>query len=72
MKINKWLEKRLGNKICKLRIFKGMNLAALAKKIKKTCNYLSQVERGIAKPSIMALRKNIKGFRCSNILFSGR
>jgi transcriptional regulator with XRE-family HTH domain len=50
-------KKRLGNKIRKLRISKDMNLAALAEKIGKTSSYLSQVERGIASPSIMALRE---------------
>ena len=48
---------RLGNKIRKLRISKGMNLTALSKKIDKTPSYLSQIERGIASPSIMALRE---------------
>jgi len=46
----------LGNKIRKLRISKGINLTAFAKKIGKTPSYLSQVERGMASPSIMALR----------------
>ena len=49
--------KRLGSKIRKLRISKGINLTAFAKKIDKTPSYLSQVERGIASPSIMALRE---------------
>ncbi len=48
---------RLGNRIRKLRISKGMNLTAFAKKIDKTPSYLSQVERGMASPSIMALRE---------------
>jgi len=48
---------RLGNKIRKLRISKGINLTAFAKKIDKTPSYLSQVERGMASPSIMALRE---------------
>jgi len=43
---------RLGNKIRKLRIFKGTNLTILSKKIDKTPSYLSQVERGMASPSI--------------------
>lgn len=47
----------LGNKIRKLRISKKMNLTSLAKKIGKTPSYLSQVERGMASPSIMALRE---------------
>jgi len=53
-------QKRLGGKIRKLRIDKGMNLAALAEKIGKTSSYLSQVERGIASPSIIALREIAK------------
>ena len=48
---------RLGNRIRKLRISKGMNLTAFAKKIDKTPSYLSQVERGMASPSITALRE---------------
>jgi len=48
--------KKLGSKIRKLRISKGMNLSNFAKKIGKTSSYLSQVERGLASPSIMALR----------------
>jgi len=47
----------LGNKIRKLRISKGINLTAFAKKIDKTPSYLSQVERGMASPSIIALRE---------------
>ena len=50
-------KKRLGNKIRKVRISKGLNLAAFAKKIGKTPSYLSQIERGMASPSIMALRE---------------
>lgn len=38
---------RLGSKIRKLRISKGTNLTAFAKKIGKTPSYLSQVERGM-------------------------
>ncbi|HBY56341.1 MAG TPA: MerR family transcriptional regulator [Candidatus Atribacteria bacterium] len=48
---------KLGNKIRKLRISKKINLTDLAKKIGKTPSYLSQVERGMASPSIMALRE---------------
>jgi len=47
----------LGNRIRKLRISKGINLTAFAKNIGKTPSYLSQVERGMASPSIMALRE---------------
>lgn len=48
---------RMGNKIRKLRISKGINLTEFAKKIDKTPSYLSQIERGMASPSIMALRE---------------
>ncbi len=48
---------RMGNKIRKLRISKGINLTDFAKKIDKTPSYLSQIERGMASPSIMALRE---------------
>jgi len=47
----------LGNKIRKLRISKGINLTTFAKKIGKTPSYLSQVERGMASPSITTLRE---------------
>lgn len=50
-------KKRLGRKIRKLRISKEMNLGDLARKIGKTSSYLSQIERGMASPSIMALRE---------------
>jgi transcriptional regulator with XRE-family HTH domain len=49
--------KVLGDKIRKIRISKGMNLATFAAEIGKTTSYLSQVERGLASPSIMALRE---------------
>jgi len=49
--------KVLGNKIRKIRISKGMKLATFARAIGKTTSYLSQIERGLASPSIMALRK---------------
>lgn len=51
---------RLGNKIRKMRRAKGMILADLAGKIEKTPSYLSQVERGLAEPSITALREIAK------------
>jgi transcriptional regulator with XRE-family HTH domain len=49
--------KELGNKIRQIRISKGMNLTTFARKINKTTSYLSQIERGLASPSIMALRE---------------
>jgi transcriptional regulator with XRE-family HTH domain len=60
---------RLGNKIRKLRISKGMNLTAFAKKIGKTPSYLSQVERGMASPSIMALREIAKALNVPMFYF---
>ena len=60
---------RLGNKIRKLRISKGMNLTAFTKKIGKTPSYLSQVERGIASPSIMALREISKALNVPMFYF---
>jgi transcriptional regulator with XRE-family HTH domain len=48
---------RLGNKIRKLRTSKGINLTSFAKKIDKTPSYLSQMERGMASPSIQTLRE---------------
>jgi len=60
---------RLGNKIRKLRISKGTNLTAFAKKIGKTPSYLSQVERGMASPSIMALREIAKALNVPMFYF---
>jgi len=60
---------RLGNKIRKLRISKSMNLTAFAKKIGKTPSYLSQVERGMASPSIMALREIAKALNVPMFYF---
>jgi len=47
----------LGKKIRETRISEGMNLSQLAEKIGKTSSYLSQIERGLAEPSITALRE---------------
>lgn len=49
--------KNLGNKIRTLRKEMGMSLSEMAKKIGKTSSYLSQVERGLAEPSITSLRR---------------
>ncbi len=48
---------KLGKKIRKMRQANGLSLADLAEKIAKTPSYLSQVERGLAEPSITALRE---------------
>ena len=47
----------LGKKIRKLRQERGMSLSQMSEMIKKTSSYLSQVERGLAEPSITALRE---------------
>ncbi|RCW50701.1 MULTISPECIES: helix-turn-helix domain-containing protein [unclassified Halanaerobium] len=52
--------KRLGQKIRKKRLARGLSLAQLADMISKTSSYLSQVERGLAEPSITALREIAK------------
>lgn len=46
----------IGDKIRQLRLAKDLTLAELAREIKKTKSYLSQVERGLIEPSIKALR----------------
>ncbi len=48
---------KLGKKLRKMRKSQAMSLAELAKEIGKTSSYLSQVERGLAEPSITALRE---------------
>jgi len=48
---------RLGQRIRKKRQARGMSLNDVAEKIQKTSSYLSQVERGLAEPSITALRE---------------
>ncbi len=50
----------MGGKIRKMRRSQDMSLAELAEKINKTSSYLSQVERGLAEPSITALREIAK------------
>jgi len=44
---------RLGQRIRKKRQARGMSLNDVAEKIQKTSSYLSQVERGLAEPSIL-------------------
>ncbi|MCC3144293.1 cupin domain-containing protein [Halanaerobium sp. Z-7514] len=53
MSANKILGQRIRNK----RKSKNMSLNDVAQKINKTSSYLSQVERGLAEPSITALRE---------------
>ena len=47
----------LGNRIRQKRIEKNLSLKDLAGRIEKTPSFLSQVERGLAEPSITSLRK---------------
>lgn len=47
----------LGERIRKNRLEKAMNLKELAEKTDLTASFLSQVERGLAEPSITSLRK---------------
>lgn len=47
----------LGNRIRQKRLEKGLSLKDLAGRIDKTPSFLSQVERGLAEPSITSLRK---------------
>ena len=54
---------KLGNKIRTIRSSQGMSLAELASQIGKTSSYLSQVERGLAEPSINALREISKALQ---------
>lgn len=46
----------MGGKIRQKRIERGLSLKSLAKAIGKTPSFLSQVERGLAEPSITSLR----------------
>ncbi|MFW5856160.1 MAG: helix-turn-helix domain-containing protein [Bacillota bacterium] len=50
-------KKEMGQRIRRLRKAKKLSLAELAKKINKTSSYLSQIERGLAEPSLQALRE---------------
>jgi len=50
-------KKKMGKKIRNLRKDSSMSLAELSQKINKTSSYLSQIERGLAEPSLNALRQ---------------
>jgi len=54
---------KMGEKIRNIRKTQGLSLSALAEKIEKTSSYLSQVERGLAEPSITALREISKALK---------
>lgn len=47
----------LGEKIRRKRKERGLSLSQLAKRIKRTPSYLSQIERDLAEPSITSLRQ---------------
>jgi transcriptional regulator with XRE-family HTH domain len=49
--------KEIGEKIRELRTHKGITLKELSKKVGVTASLISQVERGIADPSISSLKK---------------
>ena len=50
-------KEKMGNKIRQLRKSKELSLSELAEQISKTSSYLSQIERGLAEPSLQALRE---------------
>ena len=50
-------KEKMGKKIRDLRKASALSLAELAQKISKTSSYLSQIERGLAEPSLSALRQ---------------
>ena len=50
-------KEKMGKKIRNLRKASSFSLAELAQKINKTSSYLSQIERGLAEPSLSALRQ---------------
>lgn len=54
---------KMGEKIRNIRKTQGLSLSVLADKIGKTSSYLSQVERGLAEPSITALREISKALK---------
>lgn len=54
---------KMGDKIRTIRKTQDLSLSALAGKIGKTSSYLSQVERGLAEPSITALREISKALK---------
>ena len=50
-------KEKMGSKIRQLRKSKELSLSELAQEISKTSSYLSQIERGLAEPSLQALRE---------------
>src|SRR6056297_451802 len=60
---------KMGKKIRNIRKSKNLSLAQVAEKIGKSTSYLSQVERGLAEPSITALREISKGLEVPMFYF---
>src|SRR5438128_1158057 len=63
----------LGRRIREFRTERGLSLAALARDVGVTRSFLSSVERGIAYPSILVLRKVAAALEIPVfLLFTGR
>lgn len=60
---------QLGHRIRQKRVEKGLSLKALASRIDKTPSFLSQVERGLAEPSITSLRAIAKALEVPIFFF---
>ena len=63
--------KAIGQKIRELRMHQGMKLKELSQKVGVTASFLSQVERGVAVPSIGSLKKISDAFGISITSFFG-
>ncbi len=57
--------KAIGQKIREMRMHQGMKLRELSQKVGVTTSFLSQVERGVAVPSISSLKKISDAFGIS-------
>jgi transcriptional regulator with XRE-family HTH domain len=64
--------KEIGEKIRELRIHKGSTLKELSEKVGVTASLISQVERGVADPSISSLKKisDALGTSISSLFFN--
>ena len=63
--------KTIGRKIRELRMQRGMKLKELSQRVGVTASFLSQVERGVAVPSISSLKKISDAFGISITSFFG-
>ena len=63
--------KAIGRKIRELRMQRGMKLKELSQRVGVTASFLSQVERGVAVPSISSLKKISDAFGISITSFFG-